>query len=110
MSRKPRIVNLVEEKSLRLLAKKPHPKSVGNNTRKPRAQNNLSKVTMEPEQAEFQMPDELELPPLKNQSGGYSWGGLFLAALGGLMSLGIGLAIDQLIRENCSPAKHGWAG
>ena len=108
MSRKPRIVNLAEEKPPKVSRKKAKPQSGENNTRKPRAQKNLSKVKMQPEQQDFQLPDELQLPPLKNQPSGYSWGGLFLAALGGLLSLGIGLAIDQLIRELF--ARQSWLG
>jgi putative membrane protein len=40
---------------------------------------------------------------------GIGWGGLFMAALGGLISLAIGLAIDQLIRDLFTRADWlGW--
>lgn len=48
-------------------------------------------------------------PPVAAPAKGLGWGGLFMAALGGLLSLAIGLAIDQLIRDLFSRADWlGW--
>ncbi|PLX37261.1 MAG: TIGR01620 family protein [Hyphomicrobiales bacterium] len=47
-------------------------------------------------------------PPMKRR---FRWSSLFFSALGGLISLGVGLAVDQLIRDLFSRADWlGWLG
>jgi putative membrane protein len=93
--RKPRIVRLDEKKPVvQSVADKA---SQENSTRKPTAQNDLSLVTEQTD--DDQAFDNPEIPPSQPVSSGFSWGKLLLGALAGLLSLGIGLAIDQLIRE-----------
>lgn len=47
-------------------------------------------------------------PPLPAERKRFSWGGLFFAAVGGLVTLGIGLAVDDLVRSLF--ARQDWLG
>ena len=79
--------------------------------RLPRALNDLATVTIEPDEAE-----ETEVllaldpgPTERVRRRGFSFGKLFLAALGAIVSLGFGLALDALIRDLFERAEWlGW--
>ena len=96
-SRKPRIIALDEKNSGQLLSNE------GNGevkfARKPRAQTDLSLVSIQTDEAFDKLINDMEVPPSRPSKVGFSWIGVFFAALAGLFSLGTGLAIDQLIRE-----------
>ena len=56
-------------------------------------------------------PDEEAIAPPPVRRRGISWGGLFLAGLGGLVSLGFAMSVDTLIRELFDRADWlGWVG
>ena len=74
--------------------------------RKPQAIRNTAILTPIPDEAALTeyagqsiAPDDLTPPPAKPMNGGFSWGRWVIGALGGLMTLGIGLYIDQLVRD-----------
>ncbi len=91
--RKPRIVKLKEKQTDLSSAK--NRVQQGKAARKPKAHTDLSVVIRQNEE----MTDQLEVPPSRPVKTGFSWGKLFLGALAGLVSLGIWLAVDQLIRD-----------
>ncbi len=65
--------------------------------RKPRASKDLSQLT---QLSDFEQSiEDLEVPPPTQQQKGFAWGGWFFGALAALLSLGVGLALDQLVRE-----------
>jgi len=68
-------------------------------SRKPRSSTRLSKLEPVPDDAAQGIEESLTPPPAKPVKRGFSWASLLLAALGGLVSLGVGLAVDQLIRD-----------
>lgn len=79
-------------------------------TRAPRAIRDLPTLEPVPDEAANGL-DALTPPPPPPPRGGFSWGVLFLSALGGLVSLAAGLAIDRLIRDLFERNTWlGWAG
>ncbi|NDV85202.1 TIGR01620 family protein [Aurantimonas aggregata] len=78
-------------------------------TRAPRAIDDLSRVALEPDDAiERQALEALEAAPATRRRRRFSFGKLFIAALGVLVSLGVALAIDALIRDLF--ARYDWLG
>lgn len=79
--------------------------------RPPRAIEDLARVTIEPDDAiEREAIERLEAEPAVRRRRGFSFGKLFLGALGILVSLGVGLAVDSLIRDLFSRSEWlGWA-
>ncbi len=105
-SRKPRAVKLAGNKSASTPGQTDQKER--NTTRKPRAQKDLSKVTLQSDDAVDRLVDDFEIPPATPARTGFSWVSLFFAALAGLLSLGIGLAVDQLISDLF--ARQNWLG
>jgi putative membrane protein len=115
--RKPRAIHLDQDDEA--LAKKPaptpSPEKPGKN-RKPRAQKDLAVLTLIPDEAaqtppgedDASLADALTPPPLVKTKRRFSFVKWLLLALGGLVSLGIGLTIDQLVRELF--ARNTWLG
>lgn len=99
--RKPRRIKL-DEKPAKAASK---PASAA---RKPLAQTDMAKVKPVDDAAVHQLIDDLQVAPQQPPKRGLSWGALLFAAIGGLFSLGIGLAIDQLIRDLFE--RHDWLG
>ena len=54
-----------------------------NEARKPRAQKDLSRVTLPEDEAVEQLLGKLEVPPSRPAKTGFSWGNLFLLSFGG---------------------------
>lgn len=106
--RKPRVIRLDEttEKPAKKSAPKPPPKR-SKNGRKPRAQKDLAILTPVPDEAaqaptggdDASVADALTPPPAAKSKHRFSFAKWLLLALGGLVSLGVGLTIDQLVRE-----------
>ncbi|MFK5979092.1 MAG: TIGR01620 family protein [Rhizobiaceae bacterium] len=95
-TRKPRAFKIQDDE-------KPKPK------RKPRAAKGVSSLTIISDDEANGIIETLEPAPLKpNKRGGIKWSTLFFASLGGLISIGIGLSLDQLIRELFE--RYTWAG
>ncbi|MEZ5840690.1 MAG: TIGR01620 family protein [Hyphomicrobiales bacterium] len=68
-------------------------------------------VTPLPDDEDFTLDGEPAPLPVPQAARGSRWATLFFAGLGGLVSLGIGLAIDQLIRDLFARTDWlGWAG
>ena len=65
----------------------------------PRAIRDLPLLEPVPDEAANGLVAELAPPPPPPRRKGFSWATLLLAALGGIVSLAIGLAVDQLIRD-----------
>lgn len=77
--------------------------------RKPRAEIRLARLEPVPDEAAQGLADSLTPPPPSQPPRrGFSWGAMLFAALAGLLSLGIGLAVDQLIRDLF--ARQDWLG
>ncbi|KQT86235.1 TIGR01620 family protein [Aurantimonas sp. Leaf443] len=77
--------------------------------RPPRAIEDLSLVTIEADEAiEAEALEALEPEPALARRRGFSFGKLFVGALGALLSLGIGLAVDDLVRDLF--ARNEWLG
>ena len=76
--------------------------------RKPRSIEDVSRLEILPDTAVNGAIEALDppLPPPARRR--FSWGGLFLAGLGGLVSLAAGLAVDQLIRDLFD--RNNWLG
>jgi putative membrane protein len=104
--RKPRAVKLADNNP----ASSPGPtgQKEKNTVRKPRAQKDLSKVTLQSDDAVERLVDDFEAPPAVPARTGFSWVSLFFAAFAGLLSLGAGLAVDQLISDLF--ARQNWLG
>lgn len=104
--RKPRVVKLERE----LSNQKPSTTGGTKNTkaRKPRAQLDLSRITQQDTLELEATLDALEPPKPTRKSSGFTWVKLFFATFAGLLSLGAGLAIDQLIQDLF--ARHDWLG
>ena len=69
-------------------------------SRTPRAIENIAKIRLDPEDAiEREAIAVLDDEPAARRKRRFSFGKLFLAALGLLISLGIGLAVDALVRD-----------
>ena len=105
--RKPRVVRLETP----AVEKKP----TENTGRKPRAELDLSTLVSVPDGAAQSLPndtggvaDELTPPPAALSTKRVSFLKWFLAGLAGLVSLGLGLAIDQLVRDLFS--RSSWLG
>lgn len=108
---------LVEEAKL---ASKPAPKKAKpTKTRKPRAVKDQAVLRAIPDEAAQRAPSELATtdaladrltppPPAKSARRGFRLGRLFWLALTGLVSLGIGLWVDQLVRDLFS--RQDWLG
>ncbi|WP_185985359.1 YcjF family protein [Aureimonas mangrovi] len=81
-------------------------------SRAPRAIGELERVAIEPDDAlEREALEELDAAPARRRPKrrGWTFGGIFMAAAGALVSLGIGLAIDSLIRDLFQRAEWlGW--
>ena len=78
-------------------------------TRSPRSFEDISTLTLEPEDAiEREALENIGEEPERRTRRGFSFGKLFAGALGLLVSLGIGLAIDSLIRDLF--ARYEWLG
>jgi len=104
--RKPRIVKLAGNRtgSAHGTGKKtPH-----HSPRSPLAQSDLSRITPQPDVLVEQPADQLEVPPSKPVNQGFSWAKLLIGALAGLLSLGLWLAIEQLVADLF--ARHTWLG
>lgn len=77
--------------------------------RAPRAIDDMTRIALDPDDAiERQALEALETEPAARRRRGFSFGKLFLAALGVLVSLGVALAIDALIRDLF--ARYDWLG
>ncbi|HEX2019361.1 MAG TPA: TIGR01620 family protein [Aurantimonas sp.] len=77
--------------------------------RTPRAIDDMTRVALDPDDAiERQAVEALEVEPATRRRRGFSFGKLFVAALGVLVSLGVALAIDALIRDLF--ARYDWLG
>ena len=111
--RKPRAVRLDQATSPKpdVSAAKPEPASRNGTQRKPRSQNNLAQVTMISDDA-AQAPASLDNddlaasltpPPGHCTNKRFSFFKVMMFALAGLVSLGFGLMIDQLIAEFVCP-------
>lgn len=96
-SRKPRIVKLEDDiKAQRQTDSKP---TGSRSARKPRAQNDLS-LLINDTSADFEdNAIDINQYDISTPRRIFSWFGILLAALAGLGSLGLGLAIDQLVRD-----------
>lgn len=95
-TRKPRAFKFQDDE-------KPKPK------RKPRAAKDASNLTVISDDEANGIIKTLEPAPLKpRKRKGFKWSTLFFASLGGLISIGIGLSLDQLIRELFE--RYTWAG
>ena len=78
-------------------------------SRTPRAIENIAKIRLDPEDAiEREAVAVLDDEPAARRKRRFSFGKLFLAALGLLISLGIGLAVDALVRDLF--ARWEWLG
>jgi len=104
--RKPRIVHLKEKQPGASL--KTDKNSGANSARSPRSQSDLSRITRQPDAKIDQLIDQLEVPPSKPVNEGFSWVKLMLGALAGLLSLGLWLAVDQLINDLFE--RQAWLG
>lgn len=79
--------------------------------RMPRAIADLQRITIEPDEAlEAEAADALDAPPASaRRRSGFSFGKLFLGALGAIVSLAFGLALDAFIRDLFTRADWlGW--
>lgn len=73
-----------------------------NPARKPRASRELPLLVPVPDEAANAVDEADALtPPLPSPAArrGFSWGGLLIVAVGGIVSLAAGLAVDQLVRD-----------
>ncbi len=104
--RKPRVVNLTGKQTSSSPAT--GKKTTENSPRKPRSQSDLSQITRQPDAMIDQMVDQLDVPPSIPVNGGFSWVKLMLGALAGLLSLGLWLAVDQLISDLFE--RQAWLG
>lgn len=78
----------------------PPPPAAPEKVRVPRAVQDLSGLDLEPEDAiDRDELDLLEAPPASRRRRRFSFGKLLVGALGALVSLGIGLAVDSLVRD-----------
>ncbi|MAP18084.1 MAG: TIGR01620 family protein [Aurantimonas sp.] len=78
-------------------------------SRTPRAIENIAKIRLDPEDAiEREAIAVMDDEPAARRKRRFSFGKLFLAALGLLISLGIGLAVDALVRDLF--ARWEWLG
>ncbi len=77
----------------------PQPRKSARKRPEPRAIHDLPLLEPVPDEAANGLVAELTPPPPPARRKGFSWGGMLLAALGGIASLAIGLAVDQLIRD-----------
>lgn len=75
------------------------PSAAKEESRTPRSSTRLSKLEPVPDDAAQGIEESLTPPPAKPVKRGVSWASLLLTALGALVSLGVGLAVDQLIRD-----------
>lgn len=82
--------------------------------RAPRAVTDLEKLTIEPDDAlEREALESLDAAPARPRPrrGGLPFGRLFVGALGAIVSLGVGLAIDAMVRDLFARAEWlGWVG
>lgn len=82
--------------------------------RHPRAISDLDKLTIEPDDAlEREALESLDAAPTRPRArkGGVPFGRLFVGALGALVSLGLGLAVDAMVRDLFARAEWlGWFG
>lgn len=81
--------------------------------RSPRALPDLAALTIEPDDAIERADDLASLDPIVAvpRRRGFSFGKLFLTALGALVSIAIGLAIDGIVRDLFARNEWlGWAG
>ncbi len=76
--------------------------------RAPRAIKSATHIVAVPDEAANGLVEALEPPPAPPVKGGMGWGGLLFAALAGLASLSVGLAVDQLISDLF--ARNQWLG
>lgn len=67
--------------------------------RAPRAIRDMPVLEPVPDEAANGLLVETAAKPPSPAAGGFSWGALLLAALGGILSLAAGLAVDRLIRD-----------
>jgi len=67
--------------------------------RAPRAIRDLPVLEPVPDEAANGLLAETPAKPPSPAAGGFSWGALLLAAVGGIVSLAAGLAVDRLIRD-----------
>jgi len=67
--------------------------------RRPRSHSDLSQIVPQQNDMIDQLVDQLEVPPSNPISSGFSWAKLMLGALAGVFSLGLWLAVDQLIND-----------
>jgi putative membrane protein len=104
--RKPRIVNITGKQSSSSLAT--GKKTAENSPRRPRSQSDLSQITRQPDMMIEQLVDQLDVPPSIPVNEGFSWVKLMLGALTGLFSLGLWLAIEQLISDLFE--RQAWLG
>ncbi|MEF2072769.1 YcjF family protein [Consotaella aegiceratis] len=87
----------------------PEPQREPDLVRAPRAVTDLSQVAVDPEDTiDRDDLESLDPPPAIRRKRGFSFGKLFMTALGALISLAIGLAIDSLIRDLF--ARADWLG
>src|SRR5262249_33095871 len=63
---------------------------------KPRAGRGVVRVMPEPESADITVPAQAPAPAIRRR---FPWGTVFWSALGGLVLLGLGLSITNLIQE-----------
>ena len=103
-SRKPRAFAIGETKA------KPKTKTAKKTAAKKPKAVAISKVKLDPvaPEAAARIGENLTPPPPTPQLRRFGWGSLFLASVTLLISLGIGLAIDQLIRDLFE--RHDWLG
>ncbi|MEM9732673.1 MAG: TIGR01620 family protein [Pseudomonadota bacterium] len=82
----------------------------------PQTSNDLAALRMMPDEAAQRLPkgvhdalvDDLTPPPPAVSKRGFRWSRLFISALFGLLALGMGLWVDQLIRDLF--ARQDWLG
>ncbi len=109
--RKPRVVRLNQPEEAK---KNPAGAKTAKSQRKPRAQKDLSTLTRIPDEAAQVPPgndaiaDALTPPPISPPTQRFSFVKWLVLAFGGLVSLGIGLTVDQLVSELF--ARNTWLG
>lgn len=89
-SRRPRAIRLESERG--------KPQAPREQARKPRKIKPVA-IELVPDDAAQRLGETSDLVPVRETARGFGWGSLLLAALGGLVSLGAGLAVDQLVRD-----------